>query len=360
MTLLQHMDRERVEPMVVLPGQGPLWEELRQLDIKIFDVKCPWWVRCDRNIFMWLGNFLREPFVHRRLIRIIFEQRIDLIYTNSMVIFSGTLAARTTQKPHIWHIREILTGNPDLYFFLPHEWLFKFIHSTSRQVFTVAEAVAEQFKNLGLNSRINAMREGLSVQRFANAKPVAELPGVKKDDWVASVVGSLQRRKGQADAIRAVAIAARQIPNLKLLLVGKGDPRYEQDLRALMAKLDCEERIVITGHRDDVPEILKRTAVLMLPSWEEPSGTILLETMAAGTPVIAVDCGGVSEYVKNGVTGWLVPPRDPEAIASCLLEFWREDDVRQKMGAAGEKWVREYFNPCLRVGKIEDRILKIV
>ncbi len=88
---------------------------------------------------------------------------------------------------------------------------------------------------------------------------------------------------------------------------------------------------------------LRASDALLVPSLDEGLPTVVLEAMACGVPVVATDCGGVSEALTDGVEGFLVPPREPEALAAALARLWRDRDLRESMGRAGRRTATSRF-----------------
>jgi glycosyltransferase involved in cell wall biosynthesis len=102
-----------------------------------------------------------------------------------------------------------------------------------------------------------------------------------------------------------------------------------------------------------VPELLRLTDIMVLPSRNEPFGRVLIEAMATGKPVIATASGGAPEIVVPEETGLLVPPENAEALAGALLRLLGDEDLRQRMGAAGVARAREHFDVRRVVEQVE-------
>jgi glycosyltransferase involved in cell wall biosynthesis len=120
------------------------------------------------------------------------------------------------------------------------------------------------------------------------------------------LLGQIAPHKGHADALEAI----RQLGDgYRLLIAGAGDPSYEASLRRTATGLPVEFLGFVSAR-----EFFERTDILILPSWEEPFGIVLLEAMASGIPVIATNCGGPAEIVR----GVLIPPREPAALATAI------------------------------------------
>ena len=158
------------------------------------------------------------------------------------------------------------------------------------------------------------------------------------------VLGRLVERKGQDDAVRALAA----VPEAELVVVG-GPPAAELDadpevrrLRAVAAEAGVADRLVFTGAvaRADVPAWVRSADVVLAVPWYEPFGITPLEAMACGRPVVATAVGGLVDTVADGVTGDLVPPRDPERLGEALAALLADDERRAAYGAAGVKRAR--------------------
>ena len=347
--LLKNIDRNHFEPIVILPRFGPLKEKIERLNIKTYKVKSPWWVSGRKKNVIWtilrLGYCVVQEIISlSKLYKIIKKEKIDVIYTNTIVNFSGAIISSIMQKPHIWHIREILVENPDLHFFLPYKVLFKFISRFSNIVITNSYATADQFQSIIPNEKIRVIYNAVDLDEFENILPFPNINGVKTTDYVVAVIGSLQKRKAQDDAIKAIKIVKEKIPNIKLLIVGEGNKKFKDYLKHLAFKLDVSDNVIFTGYRDDVPAIFHHCDLLLVPSWNEPFGRVVIEAMAAGVPVIGANSGGVREIVEDGITGYLVSPKDPTKIAEKIIYLFHHPKLAKKIGNEGKKAVKEKFS----------------
>ena len=164
--------------------------------------------------------------------------------------------------------------------------------------------------------------------------------GIADDDLVVAMVSVLRGGKGHDVMVEAVTRLRPLVPRLRLLVVGDGPSRAEVEgcLRPL------GQTAVMTGHREDVMDVLDAIDVLCLPSRAEAFPTILLEAMAARVPVVASAVGGVPEIVVDGVTGSLVPTpvRDVE-LAEALLPYLESPEGRAAAGRAGRARFEEAF-----------------
>jgi len=172
--------------------------------------------------------------------------------------------------------------------------------------------------------------------------PWAQQPGGP----VIGFVGRIEPRKGPLDLVRAAPLIRRALPGARVVIVG--DDPYGSD-PAYTASVTESPEIEPYPWMDDAPGLLRHLDVLVLPSREEPFGTVLAEAMAVGTPVVATRVGGLAEVVDDGVTGRLVEPGAPERLAEAVLDVLAH---RTEMGAAARRRAAR-FNTADYVDRVE-------
>jgi glycosyltransferase involved in cell wall biosynthesis len=213
-----------------------------------------------------------------------------------------------------------------------------------------SQYTAERFVG-GRARPIRAIHNPVDLERYAaggadRAEARVGL-GLGADQTVLGVIGQLTPWKGQETAIRALARVVRSEPGTTLLLIGEarfvsGATRYDntayvKNLHELTDALGLGEAVRFVGHRDDVPEVLAALDIALLPSWEEPFGRVVVEAMAAGTPVIATAVGGPTEIIEEGVDGLLVPPREPELWADAVTSLIEDQQLRERIASGGRR-----------------------
>ncbi|WP_222192731.1 glycosyltransferase [Modestobacter italicus] len=201
-----------------------------------------------------------------------------------------------------------------------------------------------ELRRLGLTTdRVSIVPCGVDTAVFTPRGPVAP----RSDRQRLLVLGRLVERKGQEDAVRALA----EVPDAELVVVG-GPPTDELDadpevrrLRGIADALGVGDRLVFTGAiaRADVPSWIRSADVVLAVPWYEPFGITPLEAMACGRPVVATAVGGLVDTVADGVTGELVPPRDPDALGRALATLLADEDRRTAYGAAGVRRARTRY-----------------
>ncbi|MEU2349015.1 glycosyltransferase [Modestobacter sp. NPDC049651] len=217
------------------------------------------------------------------------------------------------------------------------------LQDVTHVVATCTDEVFE-LRRLGVaTEKVSIVPCGVDTSVFTPRGPVAP----KNDRKRLLVLGRLVERKGQEDAVRALV----EVPDAELVVVG-GPPVPElgtdpevQRLRAVAERLGVADRLVFTGSvsRADVPSWVRSADVVLAVPWYEPFGITPLEAMACGRPVVATAVGGLVDSVVDGVTGDLVPPRDPHRLGEVLAALLADDDRRTAYGAAGVKRARSRY-----------------
>jgi glycosyltransferase involved in cell wall biosynthesis len=163
----------------------------------------------------------------------------------------------------------------------------------------------------------------------------------------------LHQQKGHAYLLTAAAL----VPDATFVLAGDGPLRAELEQRA--RELGVAGRCLFLGERADVPDLLAAADLFLLPSLWEGLPLSVLEAMAAGRPVVATAIGGTDEAVTDGVTGLLVPPRDPAAIAAAIARLRDDPGLAERLAAAGRARVEREFSSratAERVMRIYDAV----
>ena len=182
---------------------------------------------------------------------------------------------------------------------------------------------------------------GLNPQFVAQlAQSTASAPAV---DPRLIIVGRLEEQKGHATLINALPTLLRECPTTTLTIVGAGT-LYET-LVAQSRALGVHAAIRFLSGRDDVPALLRQSDLFVSSSNWEGFPTVILEAMAAQLPVVATDVGGSRELVRNGETGYLVPPRDPQALAAAIIRLWRNQPLAHQMARAAREQIQPFLFP---------------
>jgi glycosyltransferase involved in cell wall biosynthesis len=209
-------------------------------------------------------------------------------------------------------------------------------------------------------ARIVVIRNGVDMARFGDApagERIRRELGIPATARVVMVVSRLARLKGIEHFLETAAALKPRYPDVRFLIVGETsppDPAYLQQLHELSRALSVADVVTFTGLRSDVPAVLGAADVAVMPSLNEALSNVLLESMAAGAPVVATRVGGTPEALIDGETGLLVPPGDAGAIAGAVSRLLDDRDLARRLGCSARRLIAGQFSVERRVRATQD------
>jgi L-malate glycosyltransferase len=204
----------------------------------------------------------------------------------------------------------------------------------------VSEAVRQVLIASGIPAHhVQTIHSSIDLRRFDATQEVAPL--FPTGTRVVGTVGHLAGHKGHRYLLEATRELLQTEPDVRVAIVGDGALRHELEDQA--ATLGIAEQVHFAGFRRDVPALIRGFEIFVFSSTQEGTPNGVLEAMALGKPVVATHAGGTAEVVQDGVTGLLVSPRDPAALAQALFYVLRHPEQGQMFGRAGRQRVAEHF-----------------
>jgi len=305
--IVMRLDRAEWLPQVFcLAGEGELAAELRAAGIPVtcFGAR-RWW---NVGVLFRLRRALREmrPAVLQTfLYHANILGRIAGRFASVPAVVSGIRVAERRSRFRLWLDR------------VTERWVTRHV--------CVSRGVAEFSADVGGLSRrkLHVIPNGVDFERFATAAP-ADLSefGIPSGDSTILFVGRLDPQKGTMSLLEAFGALAERRAGVHLLLVGAGP--LENAVRSWIGEHGMDLRVHLAGRRDDIPELMRASDCLVLPSRWEGMPNVVLEAMAAGLPVVATRVEGTEELIRHEETGLLVPADDLQALSSAL-ELTLED-----------------------------------
>ncbi|MCW2530270.1 MAG: hypothetical protein JWM76_5130 [Pseudonocardiales bacterium] len=284
-----------------------------------------------------------------RLSRRLRELTPDLVHTNSLKAgFYGTMAAKLARLPVIWHVRDRIAND----YLPPAAVLATRILINYAPDLVLANSAETLRAATQLGRQANRGRVTLSVIAgvISDVAP-AVIVRTQGEGQTVGMVGRLAEWKGQEVFLRAFARAFEFEDSMKARIVGAavfGETDYVHKLNRLIADLQLSQRVVLTGHVEDVPAEMRGLDILVHASTvPEPFGLVVIEGMAAGLAVIASDGGGPREIITDGVNGLLTPMGDVEALSKALLRLHHDAKLRQQLGEGAQLRAADYSSDVI-------------
>lgn len=220
-------------------------------------------------------------------------------------------------------------------------WYTRFLYNRRVDgVVAISKAIGSLLTSAGVDQeKIRHISSGIDPAKFSGVG----LPHARAGDvFVVGCLAALEERKGQQYLLEAAALLKAEGVKIRYEIAGQG-PRRAQ-LEAEVARLRLTDQVRFLGFITDTAGFFAGVDLLAVPSLYEGLGVAALEAMAAGRPVIATRVGGLAESVVDGATGFLVPPRDPVALARAIARVVQSRPLAQSMGSLGRDRVRQHFS----------------
>jgi glycosyltransferase involved in cell wall biosynthesis len=278
----------------------------------------------------------------------------DVIHANS--IRAGLLtvpAARIAGVPAVVHVRDRLPRSTVA------DASLRWIAAGARIVAANSRYTADGLRAVSGRGRLRVIYNPVDLARFDRSQgdrgEARARLGLRGDAFVVGVIGQITPWKGQREAVQVLARLRRTHQQAELLIVG--EPKFvsaatRYDNRAYYAELErtivaerLGDRVHLLGERADVPAIMGSLDALLVPSWEEPFGRVVIEAMALGLPVVATSVGGPAEIISDDRDGILLAPRDPERWAGAVARLADSDSLRARLGEAATRRAEDFALP---------------
>jgi L-malate glycosyltransferase len=333
--LVRRLDPANFElAMACLRKEGPFLKDIERLQIPVEEYS--------------MGSFRSRKALQEQLrcARYIRSHRVDIVHTYGFYsnVFGIPAAKLGGASRVIASIRDTLEFPP------LQRAVHKLVCRLADYIFVNAEIIRTRLIAEGYNGeKIHVIKNGIDLSRFTPKNESGKLRqelGLYPTAPVVVVLSRLSKVKGIEYFLEAAAAVAKRFDEARFLIVGdlKDDPAYKASLKRQAIRLGLGRRVIFTGFRLDVPDVLAEATISVLPCHTgEGLSNSILESMAAGLPVVATTVGGNPELVDDGTTGLLVPPRDAGSLAAAISVLLDNPATARRFGAAGrERTVKEF------------------
>ena len=351
-------DNYNIAPIVLLPSTGDICEFLEQKDIKYFVSHYYWWVNAEKGIFQYLLNWRKQiiNFVRvKSLVRLVENEGVDLVYSNSATINIGAFLSRRLKCPHIWHFRESL----DSYQFKLSLGNFiskLFLKTAANKYILISDYLINAYAKLLPADKIQRIYNGIDFNRI-NLKPEK-----KNHFFNMCMVGIISDQKNNLDALKALCILVNKykLANIRLHFVGGHKTDYFQMLKKHITENKLEDYVIFHGHTKDVDSLLSTMHLGLMCSRDEAFGRVTVEYMLHGMPVIASNSGANTELIKENINGAIYTIYNANELAEKISKFVTQPDLLKLMGETAYDYGKENFSSERNAALIYEAINDLV
>lgn len=337
LNLLKNLKNKNFKCIVILPEEGPLAIEINKLGyVKVIIRELAVLRRKNlslKGLYHYSKQFLQSIIFLKKVIKL---EDIDIVYTNTSVVFPGGIAAKLCGKKSIWHVREIIDNN------FENKVVSGIVNIFSDVIIANSKATAKRISNNDNKVRI--------VYNAIESKETYSKKFLKRenDQIVIGMAGRINRWKGQKLFVDMAEIVFKEEKNVKFVIAGdvyKDEIYILNDLREYIDSKNLNNKIELLGQVNDMEYFYKGLDIFVLPSIQpEPFGLVVIEAMDKGIPVIATNHGGPIEIIDDGKNGYLVDYRDANEMSQKVIELVRDSDLRNRIGREGREKRNKVFN----------------
>ena len=355
---VQGLNKDRYEVDLIMGEQfdESVFNKVKNINFNIIQIKG----------LKWKLNYLYDPIVLIKFIKLMRKNRYDIVHTHTTKAgILGRVAAHLSGVPVIVHglhgstFQAFNSGLLNWLLFLSERLIGRF---TDAYV-SVSKVLSEKYieRRIGKKENYHTIYSGMKLETFFEVrgkidcrKKQKEL-GIGVEDFVIGNVARLEKRKGHKfliEAFRKVIEERKDCP-LKLLIIGEGEERGNLESYAKEANL--EKKVIFTGYREDVEELMALMDIFVLTSLREGLPQVLVQAAAVGIPSVAFNVDGVPEIIKDNYNGFLVRARDVGQLENRIAKYMNNKELVLLHGRNG----REFIENKWSIKGMVDRIDKI-
>lgn len=352
LNLVKHLDKNLFKVTVILPENGVLVEELKKINNVEVIIKDIATLRRKylslKGIAIYSVGFVKSLVF---LISLIKTKNINVVYTNTSVVFPGGIAAKILRRKSIWHIREIIENK------IENTIISAFVNFFSDTIITNSKATGAAISKNSKKLRViyNAIESQPDISSSENK--------VFKQKIVVGMAGRINRWKGQRLFVDMAENVLKYQKDVEFVIAGDayfGENYLEEDLKSYIISKNLGTSITLLGHVKDMNSFYESIDIFVLPSTQpEPFGLVILEAMERGIPVVATNHGGPVEIIDDREDGFLVDYKVANEMGEIVLKLVIDSDLRKKVGKKGKEKRRKIFSIENYVSNISNIIEKI-
>lgn len=353
--------KENVKIIVIYPDkEGSAIKYLNDLGIKTFHILYGRWDYFQNQKMLNKTKFLIKSIIKQaigiinipKVINIIKRERINVLYSNTGVIYQGALLNKITKIPHIWHIREFGEEDHGLKNMYGNNRFYKCLNKYTNSVIFISNSIKQKFEKYIENKNKTSVIYNDISKKFINPKEnINENYKLKM-----TIVGTIQEGKGQFEAVKAVKILKDKNIDCELHMAGKETGDYYLEIKKYITENGLEKNAIFDGFIKNVNEYRKKFDIGIVASSNEAFGRVTIEGMLSGLAMIGADAAGTKELIEDNNNGLLYELHNEKALADKIQILNNDRQMLKNISNNGFNYAVNNFT----VGKASDAIYNIV
>ena len=356
LNLVKNLDKDKFNITVILPEDGPLVDKINRFDnVEVIINELVVLRRKNLSLSGMSQYFIMLIKSIKFINNLIKEKNIDIVYTNTSVIFAGGISAKLCKVKSIWHIREIIKSKYERFI------VSRIVNTFSDYIIANSKATAEAIsKN---KDKVKVIYNAIDIEKDINLEYIDEAYNEVAATVVRSnkkikvgMAGRINRWKGQKLFVDMAKLISQENDNVEFLIAGnvyKGEDYILDDLKEYILESGVKDKIGLLGQVDNMNSFYKNIDIFILPSIQpEPFGLVVIEAMNNKLPVVATNHGGPVEIIDNNIDGFLVDYKDAKEMAQVVNKLIKDKELRSYIAANAERKVKEKFNVSRYVDEI--------
>lgn len=336
-----------IEPYVITPVHNRIIDYCKKNNIKCNVVQYEQFqIPKHNSMFIFIVKYIYHGMMYiiknkialKKLEKIVLNESIELVHSNSSVIDIGAQLSQICHIPHVWHIREY--GKEDFNLFSLYPFFIKRMNKKTNSFICISEAMKNSWISKGLDkNKINVICHGVDANQFADCF-VKEHQSIK-----AVMCGSFTESKGQDILVKAIGLLSPSEQNkIHVDLYGKQEGEYYSKVVDLVKELKLNDVISFMGYTNCINEVLQSYNIGIMCSKAEAMGRVTIEYMMAGLCPIVSNAGANIEIIKNNSCGFLFDVKKPQELATILSNIIGDSSLLVNYAYRSKDIARKYYD----------------
>ena len=340
--------------LLIYPGYGDAVEEAKKRGLDYRVVRSYEWVKplvrkeSLRIKTKWFLKHLYNLVSIKQIENLIKQKKIDIVHINTLWGYVGAVAARRTNTPYVWHMRELLEQQQKKQ--LRWKNYGEKLIGDADALIAISKLVENNYSGRFPEDKIHLIYDGVDIDKmYRKNHPLFICDTIK-----IMIAGGIRPIKRQIDVVQAVELLTKKGVDIKLSVVGADDTEYAAEIKNYIKTHNLEDRITFFGETSDVAAYWEKNDISVTSSEFEAFGRVTAEAMLTGCVVVVSNSGANEEIVTDGMTGYVYESGSPESLAAAIERVLADRSKAEECAAAGRESVKQRFSSEKNAAQVAD------